>query len=123
MTPMIDIVFLLIIFFMTVTQVSKLNKEQLDLAKLKGTQDQKPSVVTVNIMDSGEIRVSGSTLPLSELISLINRELRRVGDEPKLLTVVLRIDQRGTSATPNEVIKSLKKLFIDKVHFAVEVPK
>ena len=123
MTPMIDIVFLLIIFFMTVTQVSKLNKEQLDLAKLKGTQDQKPSVVTVNIMDSGEIRVSGSTLPLSELISLINRELRRVGDEPKLLTIVLRIDQRGTSATPNEVIKSLKKLFIDKVHFAVEVPK
>lgn len=123
MTPMIDIVFLLIIFFMTVTQVSKLNKEQLDLAKLKGTQDQKPSVVTVNIMDSGEIRVSGSTLPLSELISLINRELRRVGDEPKLLTVVLRIDQRGTSATPNEVIKSLKKLFIDKVQFAVEVPK
>jgi len=93
MTPMIDIVFLLIIFFMTVTQVSKLNKEQLELPKLKGTEDQKPSVLTVNVTETGEIRVSGRTLSSGDFVSLVNRELRRVGDDPNLLGIVIRESQ------------------------------
>ena len=36
MTPMIDVVFLLLIFFMTVSQVSQINRERLRLPKEKG---------------------------------------------------------------------------------------
>ena len=43
MTPMIDIVFLLLIFFMTVSQVSEINKIQLSLPKLEGSDDQRPA--------------------------------------------------------------------------------
>ena len=39
MTPMIDVTFLLLIFFMTVSQVSAVNKEQLELPQLKGSED------------------------------------------------------------------------------------
>lgn len=123
MTPMIDIVFLLIIFFMTVTQVSKLNKEQLELPKLKGTEDQKPSVLTVNVIETGEIRVSGRTLSSSEFVSMVNRELRRVGDDPNLLGIVIRADQRGASAGVNEVVTALNNLQIKRVRIAVEVPQ
>jgi len=123
MTPMIDIVFLLIIFFMTVTQVSKLNKEQLELPKLKGTEDQKPSVLTVNVTETGEIRVSGRTLSSGDFVSLVNRELRRVGDDPNLLGIVIRADQRGASAGVNAVVAALNKLQIQRVRIAVEVPQ
>lgn len=123
MTPMIDIVFLLIIFFMTVTQVSKLNKEQLELPKLKGTEDQKPSVLTVNVTETGEIRVSGRTLSSGDFVSLVNRELRRVGDDPNLLGIVIRADQRGASAGVNAIVAALNKLQIKRVRIAVEVPQ
>ena len=123
MTPMIDIVFLLIIFFMTVTQVSKLNKEQLELPKLKGMEDQKPSVVTVNVTETGEIRVSGRVLSSGEFVSMINRELRRVGDDPNLLGIVIRADQRGASAGVNSIVAALNKLQVKRVRIAVEVPQ
>ena len=123
MTPMIDIVFLLIIFFMTVTQVSKLNKEQLELPKLKGTEDQKPSVLTINVTETGEILVSGRTLTSGEFVSLVNRELRRVGDNPDLLSIVIRADHRGKSQGVNDVMSALNKLQIKRVRIAVEVPQ
>lgn len=123
MTPMIDIVFLLIIFFMTVTQVSKLNKEQLELPKLKGSEDQKPSVLTVNVTQDEEIVISGRQLSLDDLIALLNRELRRVGDNPQMLSIVIRADQRGRSGGVSGVVRVLKRLNILKVRIAVEVPQ
>ena len=119
MTPMIDIVFLLIIFFMTVTQVSEVNKEQLDLPKLKGSEDQRPTVLTVNITADGDILISGKTIDFSTLVSLVESEKLRLGDA-RLLTVNLRTDQRGTSRTTNEVVKTLGELNIRKVRIAVE---
>ena len=44
MTPMIDVTFLLLIFFMTVSQVSKLNREQLELPRQQGTEEQQPTI-------------------------------------------------------------------------------
>jgi biopolymer transport protein ExbD len=123
MTPMIDIVFLLIIFFMTVTQVSKLNKEQLELPKLKGTEDQKPSVLTINVTETGEIRISGRTFAIGDFVSMVNRELRRVGDNPNLLSIVIRADERAASEGVNAVVSALDRLQIKRVRIAVEVPQ
>jgi biopolymer transport protein ExbD len=123
MTPMIDIVFLLIIFFMTVTQVSKLNKEQLELSQQQGSDDQKPAVLTVNVTDTGDIRVSGRAVTVGDLISIVNRELRRVGDDPRLVSIVVRADQRGASGSVNAIMSALNDLQITRVRIAVEVPQ
>ena len=82
MTPMIDIVFLLLIFFMTVSQVSEINKVQLDLPKLTGSADQKPSTITLNVDQQGQLILSGRNVGLGELIAAVSDELRRVGDDP-----------------------------------------
>ena len=123
MTPMIDIVFLLIIFFMTVTQVSKVNKERLDLPEQEGVADQSPKVLTINVMESGDIRISGKTFSIDDLVGVINQELRRVGDNPKQLTVLIRADLRGQSGPVNEILPVLKRLGVEKVDFAVQVPR
>ena len=122
MTPMIDIVFLLIIFFMTVTQVSKINREQVELPKLKGAEDQKPTTLTVNVDREGEIVVSGNPVTTARLLAIASQELAKVGDDPSRLTVVLRADERGTSRAVNEIVKSLARLQITRVRIAVEVP-
>jgi biopolymer transport protein ExbD len=122
MTPMIDIVFLLIIFFMTVTQVSELNRERLELPKLQGAEDQQPMTLTVNIDRDGEIVVSGNPLSVTRLLAIVSQELAKVGDDPSRLTVVLRADERGTSRTVNEIVTALARMQITRVRIAVQVP-
>ena len=120
MTPMIDIVFLLIIFFMTVTQVSEANKERLELPELQGTLEQKPTVLRINILQDGEMRVSGRSITIAGLLDLVDRELARQGGNRARVSVVLRGDQRGNSRVPNAVIRALGKMGIARVRLAVE---
>ena len=120
MTPMIDIVFLLIIFFMTVSQISKVNKEQLDLPQLKGAKEQEPSTLTVNIKANGVVVISGKTTSVPQLVGIITDELLALGNDTSKLTVVLRADRNGISRTVNEIVTALGKLGITQVRFAVE---
>ncbi len=123
MTPMIDIVFLLIIFFMTVTQVSEINRERLELPQLQGAEDQKPSTLIVNVDQAGEIIVSGNQIEVPRLLAIVSQELAKVGEDPSRLTVVLRADERGTSRTVNEIVTALARMRITRVRIAVQVPQ
>ena len=120
MTPMIDVVFLLIIFFMTVTQVSETNREILELPKLEGSEDQKPTTLIVNVTQDGELIVSGQQISIARLVAIVEEELIRVERNPSLLTIVVRTDQRGTSRMTNEVMRTLTRLGVVKARIAVE---
>jgi biopolymer transport protein ExbD len=119
MTPMIDIVFLLLIFFMAVTQVSEINNEPLNLPSLKGGEDQIPSTITVNVEASGRIIVSGYPCSAAELVSIAADEIAALGDDPLRLTVVLRVHRRGASRTVNQIVTALGNLGVSKVRIAV----
>ena len=54
MTPMIDVTFLLLIFFISVNQITEANNEPVELPKLQGSNDLQPSVLTVNVMEDGQ---------------------------------------------------------------------
>lgn len=120
MTPMIDVTFLLLIFFMTVNQVSKANRAEVQLPPAKGSQDQSEGSLVVNVDRAGAIEVSGSTISLFDLRTLVNAELARVNDEPSRIKVVLRADRRGTCRTVNDVVKLLERLDIRAVRISVE---
>lgn len=123
MTPMIDIVFLLIIFFMTVTQVSEINKERMPLAQQEGAEDQTDSNITVNINRDGQVIVSGNRYTVPQLVFMIDEEYTRVGRDSNRMIVVLRVHRKGASRTANEIVTSLGKLGITKVTIAVQVPE
>jgi biopolymer transport protein ExbD len=123
MTPMIDIVFLLIIFFMTVTQVSKINKEQLPLPQQKGAEDQQEANITVNVNRDGQVIVSGNQYSVPQLVFMIDEEFRRVDRDARRMTIVLRVHQKAASKTANEIVGSLGRLGITKVTIAVQVPE
>jgi biopolymer transport protein ExbD len=67
LTPMIDIVFNLIIFFMIVSELSNLTVEQLELAYASEAQDPKKmkqgssdKVLQVNVLPDGLIKIRGA---------------------------------------------------------------
>ena len=123
MTPMIDIVFLLLIFFMTVTQVSRVKEERLELPQQAGTRDKESSSLTVNIRQDGQLVMLGRVLQLDRLLGLVSEELARLGDDPRRLNIELRVDQRSESRAANEVAKALEQINVKRVSFAVEGPR
>jgi biopolymer transport protein ExbD len=122
MTPMIDVTFLLLIFFMTATQITEVNKERVELPQQKGTEDQQPAMLTINVTEAGKIVVSGRVVSLAELMAIVSDELAKVEDDPQRLTVVLRSDARAKSRTVNAITANLGRLDITRIHLAVQVP-
>jgi len=120
MTPMIDVVFLLLIFFMTVSQVSKVDKVQLQLPELKGTEEQRPVELTINVQQNGDIVTAGEIVTELRLISLLSQMLPQVGNDPNRLKVVVRADKRSKSRSVNIVVKALGQLQITRVRIAVQ---
>jgi len=119
MTPMIDVTFLLLIFFMTVNQVSKTNSEPVELPHLRGSLEQAEQPLIVNVDQAGQIFVSGNPLPAAALVTLINGELAARDNDPSRMNVVLRADRRGNCRAVNEIVDLLVRLDIDKVRIAV----
>ncbi len=122
MTPMIDVVFLLIIFFMTVSQQTILDAPPVELPQLAGSVDQEPTMVTLNILPNDSMLLSGQPIELAALENRLQRELIAVGGQPQRLIVVLRVDRRCDSTLVNRVVDLLKNLGISRTRIAVEVP-
>lgn len=122
MTPMMDVTFQLLIFFMTATQMSQVNREQLDLPKLQGSQDREERGMTVNVADDGRILVNGTVLTLDELVARVGTELARVDNDPSRLQIEIRADRRGASRGVNSVVEALAKLQVKKIRIGVQVP-
>src|SRR5437588_9325571 len=98
MTPMIDVTFLLLIFFMTVNQVSKAQRERVALPQLAGTQDQSQQALVINVDRFGQIVVAANPVTLTELVGVVAGQTARLAKEhkePDQVTVVLRSDREG----------------------------
>ncbi|HEV7281015.1 MAG TPA: biopolymer transporter ExbD [Pirellulaceae bacterium] len=123
MTPMIDVVFLLLIFFMTVSQVSNVNREQLELPKLEGTKDQQEGPLVVNVDAEGQIIVEGQRLSAPQLAVWMDREIARRGEEPSTLKVTVRGDAASDARAVNEVVRTLNRLGVLQIRMAVQKPQ
>jgi biopolymer transport protein ExbD len=118
-TPMIDITFLLLIFFITVTQVSDAAKEQIPLPELEGEEDDKRADLTVNVTEEGETIVLGKSVTTSELVSYVGQELVAKGDKPENVKVLVRAARTGDSRIVNEVVKTLEGMGFKRVSVGV----
>ena len=124
MTPMIDVTFLLLIFFMTVNQVSKANREKMPLPPLAGSKDQSDAELIINIDRQNNIIVSPQFMSLYELTSLIAEKVRQANNDPSRLTVLVRVHRETDCRMVNQVVALLDDKFkINRVNLGVEVPR
>ena len=122
MTSMIDIVFLLIIFFMIVSQISETNKEQIELPALSAELEQQSAKMTVNINADSEVIVSGESIGTNQLQAMISQELAAVDGNTNRLFVTLRVDRNALTDRANEVMRILNGAGIPGVRVAVAAP-
>ncbi len=123
---MIDVVFLLIIFFMTTAQVAQLTHTEIDLPLERGDQQATPDEagLVINITSTGEILVASRIVGLAELEGIVLSEIRkdpaRPADQLKLL---LRADRTVAARYLNRVVRLLESLGVGAARLATEVPR
>lgn len=123
MTPMIDCVFLLLIFFMSCTQVSLINKSPLDPPEQKGTEDQSEATITINVDKAGDIIITQGVYTLPQAAALVSETIAEKQGNPDLVNVVLRVDGQAKSGVVNGLVKAMEKLKVVSVRFTVRESK
>jgi len=95
LTPLVDVVFLLLIFFLVATEFAQEEERQMDLLLPEASEAQplttKPRETFVNVDAEGRYYVGGQILPLDEL----ELALKRVWvNNPDRASVIIRADKR-----------------------------
>ncbi len=132
LTAMIDVIFLLIIFFMTTAQFVQRSRADIELPKEVGQaerQTETPPLI-INVLADGlspYIVGDGRALNLDLLLDLIEREINRLAREddrgPDALEITIRADRRGLSRALNELAAELRDRGITHWRLAVEETK
>ena len=107
MAPLIDIVFLLICFFMLTTQLIAMQEDEtIELPTMTApvSQPKSPAEIVVNIRADGTLRANSTVVSLAELRDLLTRESARAAAAAKPLRVVVRTDRRQKFAMLGKVM-------------------
>lgn len=119
-TPLIDIVFLLIIFSMVVSQFTKLQAEKLDLPEARSGAEPgrvRTGRVVVNILRDGQAIVAGRGQSPASLDRLLAAEARRVGAGEA--SVLIRSDRRTGWRWVWPILRTCARRGIARVKVAV----
>jgi biopolymer transport protein ExbD len=127
MTPMIDVVFLLIIFFLVSSHLARQETQlELDLPDAasgqRSTEDEVRRVV-VNVLAEeeaeGRVQVGGKSLAPDELAALIGFESRQARQKEEKLEVRIRSDRRVPYRVIEPIMIACARAQVWNVTFAV----
>ena len=124
-TPMIDVVFLLIIFFMTTAQFAQMTRAEVDLPLERGEEEQEAEEagLVINITADGTLIVASETVTMDGLERFVRDEIdRRPDRSPSGVKLLIRADRRTDTAVLNDVITRMQKLKVGAARMATEVP-
>ena len=123
MTPMIDIIFLLIIFFMVAAQFSQQTRVEMTLPKELEEANRQPfdNLLVINILSDGDIVVDATqgAIRLEELKTII--ESGASNNQLTWDTLLVRTDVECPSKQLNEVVMMLHDLKFPAVKIATVV--
>jgi biopolymer transport protein ExbD len=123
-TSMLDINFLLIMFFMVTAQFQREIRAVLDLPNERGDNAVRPDEagLVININAAGDIVVANRTIELAALTTLVRAEVARAegrGGEP--VKLMLRVDRNAASEQLNRVVTMLKGSGVAAVRVATQM--
>ena len=119
MTPMIDVVFQMIIFFICTSELEKFDIDKsVELQQAphgRQVDQQNPLTVTVNVRDDGAILISGFQLSAAQFRGVMATSVARHGTG---IPVVIRGDRRAAHQQISTVMDVCKDVGIWRVSFA-----
>jgi len=125
-TSMIDVVFLLIIFFMVAAQFARTTRAELNLPQEPGEQDQQAEEagLVINILADGTIIVNERAVELDELAALVQAEIDALPDhDARQVKLLLRADRNNDTSRLNQVLIRLQDMEVGAARLATEVPR
>ena len=118
-SSMIDIVFLLIIFFIVTATLDKdLQDETILLADApngRQVKKQDPRTITINLRKDGTMNVAGRTLSPSELTALLENAKKASPGDPLSIPIVIRGDRRVQFGHAANIMDAITKTGLYKV--------
>ncbi|MGI9516923.1 MAG: ExbD/TolR family protein [Pirellulaceae bacterium] len=121
MTPMIDIVFLLIIFFMAVAQITQSLDHPIELTDVGSGGDTLDTVaITINLDTQGRLIVAGQPFSMDELMAAIQGERKRAETDSSRIRILIRCDRNCPGASFNALTDRLSQEGFRSVRLSVE---
>ena len=116
--PMIDIVFLLIIFFMTVSHILRLEVESISLPAARSGVDRErvPEQIIITVFKNGAISASGQGQTLASIETLLKER------DPDHVAVLIRCDRELHWEHVRPILKICSACRITQVKVAVTKP-
>jgi biopolymer transport protein ExbD len=121
MTPMIDMTFQLITFFMFTLNFSEAQQDdriQLPLSQLaKPAEGRMVDPITLQVMQDGSVIYAGEPVGLPDMGGCLENEKRAllsVGKEPSAATIIVRADGRTKTGVVQNLIKICQEKGFEK---------
>jgi biopolymer transport protein ExbD len=120
MTPMIDIVFQLLIFFLTTAQLAQFSRAEMDLPTEAGEQveDAAEAGLIVNVMSDGSIVIAAETLELAAFEIMATELVLEAGEAAATLRPLVRADRNAPTIALNRVLLALQRAGVPAVRIA-----
>ena len=116
LTPMIDCVFLLLIFFMVTTVFKQPHALQVELPEAIEATIVEDKKLVASITAGGEIEINRQVVSMGELPAVLARQKQTT----RSLTLIVRTDKKTRHGLVLELMEVAKRLEIDKVVLATE---
>ncbi|MCA9293419.1 MAG: biopolymer transporter ExbD [Phycisphaerales bacterium] len=124
LTAMVDVVFLLIIFFVTTSSFVKMTRAELQLTEAPGESgaDSATPGLVINIESDGVYVVDGEDIPFDRLMAMITVEIDKVGGDAQSLDVVVRADRSAGLVHINRLAQGMIDRGVRSWRLATQVP-
>lgn len=119
LTPMIDIVFLLLIFFMVGTKFSEVEQQfdvELPTASPMQTMTRQPDPLTVTVSQTGSLALNGVPVEIEELRTQLMAAREAWADQP----VLIRGDGQGEYQAVIDVMNLCQEVRISRFSLAFQ---
>lgn len=122
-TAMIDVVFLLIIFFMTTAQFARMTRAEINLPDEQGEaiDSQMAPGIVVNVSREGVIIVEQQAVSVERLVQMVAVELSRSGQSDSM-ELTVRADEGASARVLNDIARALADAGLRGVRLATEPP-
>lgn len=118
MTPMLDVVFIMLIFFIVTTSFVRESGVEVNRPKAASASEQKNAGVFIAVKENGEIYLDRKQLDVQKVHSVLERIIAERGE----VGLVIQADEQARHGVVVKVMDAAKSAGIKQISVAAEQP-